>query len=559
MKIQLTVIKKQYFLCLVMLLLFAFALQGLAETPIQAIDVPFEIDVFQVPQFFDRQVNILDFDAVPGGKVLNTIAINSAIKACAEQGGGTVVIPRGIWLTGPIHLLSNINLHVEDGALVLFSPEFEDYPLLERPYQGGRIIRCTSPIMAVDLENIAITGQGVFDGNGQAWRPVKKMKMTENRWNELLESGGALEPSGEQWWPTKAARDGRNIVRKLAADPNSPLEAFAEAKQYLRPVMVSFINCKNLLLDGPVFQNSPGWNIHPMVCENITIRNITVRNPWFSQNGDGLDLESCKNVYLYNSSFDVGDDAICLKSGKDKAGRERGIASEKMIITNCIVYHGHGGFTIGSEMSGGVKDIYISDCTFIGTDVGLRFKSTRGRGGVVENIWCKNIDMINIPTDAIRFNMYYNNNAPKDITGGNEGAPAVPVSEETPQFRNIWLSDVTCRGAGRAVLLQGLPEMPIRGIHLDNVNISADKGLMCVDADGIQLKNVCIEPVTGPALTIANSINVSIDSPKVVNNDNVFIKLVGNKTKDIEILNSELEKNQIVFENGARPTAILKR
>ena len=143
------------------------------------------------------------------------------------------------------------------------------------------------------------------------------------------------------------------------------------------------------------------------MCEDLTIRNVTVRNPWFSQNGDGLDIESCKNSIVYDSNFDVGDDAICIKSGKDEDGRKRAKPTENLVIRNCIVYHGHGGVTIGSEMSGGVKNVYVSGCTFIGTDVGLRFKSNRGRGGIVENLFFSDIDMINIPTQAISFNMYY--------------------------------------------------------------------------------------------------------------------------------------------------------
>src|SRR5690606_35184650 len=183
-------------------------------------------------------------------------------------------------------------------------------------------------------------------------------------------------------------------------------------KDFLRPVMVSLVGCNKVLLDGPTFQNSPAWNLHPLMCSNVILRNLTVRNPWYSQNGDGVDLESCKNVLIYNNTFDVGDDAICFKSGKNEDGRKRGMATENVIVKNNVVYHGHGGFVIGSEMSGGVKNVHVSNCTFLGTDVGLRFKSTRGRGGVVENIYISDIDMTNIPTESIRFNMFYGGNAP---------------------------------------------------------------------------------------------------------------------------------------------------
>lgn len=224
-------------------------------------------------------------------------------------------------------------------------------------------------------------------------------------------------------------------------------------KDFLRPVMVSIVQSKRILLDGPTFQNSPAWNIHPLMSEDITIRNLTVRNPWYSQNGDGLDLESCKNVVIYNNTFDVGDDAICFKSGKDKDGRERGMPTENVIVKNNTVYHGHGGFVIGSEMSGGIKNVHVSHCTFIGTDIGLRFKSTRGRGGVVENIFISNIDMINIPAEAIRFNMFYGGESPileegQEKVEIDNGAKIPEISEETPSFRNISMKNIRVKVLG---------------------------------------------------------------------------------------------------------------
>jgi polygalacturonase len=192
------------------------------------------------------------------------------------------------------------------------------------------------------------------------------------------------------------------------------------------------------------------------------MRNTTVKNPWYSQNGDGIDIESCKNSIVHDCNFDVGDDAICIKSGKDKEGRDRGIPTENLVVKNCIVYHGHGGVTIGSEMSGGVKNMHVSNCTFLGTDVGLRFKSNRGRGGIVENIYISNIEMINIPSQAISFNLYYSGmSVSEDMEEGTAGQlpKLIPVTEETPQFKNIFIRDVNCNGAYQGIFLQGLPEM----------------------------------------------------------------------------------------------------
>jgi polygalacturonase len=214
--------------------------------------------------------------------------------------------------------------------------------------------------------------------------------------------------------------------------------------------MVKIENSKRVMFDGPVFQNSPAWGIHPLMVEDLTVRNITVRNPWYSQNGDGIDVESCKNVIVENSNFDVGDDAICIKSGKDEDGRKRGIPCENLIIRNNIVYHGHGGVTVGSEMSGGVRNMHVSNCTFMGTDVGLRFKSNRGRGGVVENIFISGIRMTNIPTHAISFDLFYGGQSVFEMLEAeikDNLANAEPVTEETPQFKNISIKNITVKGA----------------------------------------------------------------------------------------------------------------
>jgi polygalacturonase len=269
--------------------------------------------------------------------------------------------------------------------------------------------------------------------------------------------------------------------------------------------------------------------------EDITIRNIAVRNPWYSQNGDGLDLESCRNVAVYNCTFDVGDDAICLKSGRDEAGRRRGMPTENVQIYDCVVYYGHGGFVIGSEMSGGVKNIEVRDCVFIGTVTGLRFKSTRGR---VENIHIKRIFMKDIPAAAITFNMFYSGQAPIADPGqatGFDAEQAVPVGEPTPQFKNIFISDVTARGAAQAVELQGLPEMPLHGIELKNVSISADKGLIAVNADQVKLVNVEILPQKGPVLAFHNSTNITIERAGYPAETESFLALSGSKTAKINL------------------------
>lgn len=468
------------------------------------------------PSFPKNTVSITDFGAVSDGTTLNTAAFSKAIDAASRKGGGKVIIPRGLWLTGPIELKSNINLHAEEGALVIFSKNVQDYPLVETSFEGLNTYRCVSPIYGRGLSNVAITGKGVFDGSGDAWRPVKKSKLTADHWKKLVASGGVVNEKGNTWYPSEASMRGAKLTDNFNVPPFKTKEEFEAVKDFLRPVMVSLVNCKKILLDGPTFQNSPAWCLHPLMSEDVTLRNLTVRNPWYSQNGDGLDLESCKNVLIEHCSFDVGDDAICIKSGKDKTGRDRGMPTQNVIIKNCVVYHGHGGFVVGSEMSGGVNNVHISKCTFIGTDVGLRFKSTRGRGGVVSNIFISDIDMIDIPAEALLFDLYYSGNSPvptaeeKVVDKEKLAAILPPVTEETPSFRDISVRNVTCRGAGRAAFMQGLPEMNLKNIKLTNVLLIADKGIEISDANGIVMDNVKVSAKNGPPLSLRNGKNVSV-------------------------------------------------
>ncbi|WP_304257321.1 glycoside hydrolase family 28 protein [Phocaeicola plebeius] len=476
--------------------------------------LPFEMPRVIRPVFPDYEVNIKDFGAVPDGKTLNTEAINKAIQEVSSRGGGKVIVPQGLWLTGPIELQSNVNLYTEENALILFSDNFNDYPIIETSFEGLETRRCQSPVSAVNAENIAITGHGVFDGAGDSWRPVKKGKMTESQWKSLLASGGVVE--NNIWYPTEGSLKGAKACKEF----NNPEgieteEQWNEIRPWLRPVLLSLVKCKKVLLEGVTFKNSPSWCLHPLSCEHITIDGVKVFNPWYSQNGDALDLESCTNALVINNVFDAGDDAICIKSGKDEDGRRRGEPCQNVIVKNNVVLHGHGGFVVGSEMSGGVKNIYVSDCTFLGTDVGLRFKSTRGRGGVVENIYIHNINMIDIPHEALLFDLFYGGKAAGEETAeelaGRMKAEVPPVTEETPAFRDIYISDVTARGVGRAMFFNGLPEMPIRNVHIKNVTVSrAEKGIEISQAENVTIENTVVES-EGEMLQVKSSKHVSVN------------------------------------------------
>ncbi len=516
------------------------------------IGLPFDMPLVAEAVFNDFSADITGFGGIGDGITKNTDAFANAIEVVSAEGGGKVVVPRGLWYTGPIVLKSNVNLVVEEGALIVFSRDFDDYPLVETSFEGLDTYRCQSPISGKDLSNVAITGKGIIDGSGDTWRPVKKEKLTERQWKVLLQSGGVVSEDGKIWYPSEKSKlgDQRN---NFNVPDFQVKEEFETVKDFLRPVMVSLMNCKNVLLDGPTFQNSPAWNIHPLMCESVIIRNITVKNPWYGQNGDGLDLESCKNVLVYNNNFDVGDDAMCIKSGKDEVGRKRAMPTENVIIKNNIVYHGHGGFTVGSEMSGGVRNIHISNCTFIGTDIGLRFKSTRGRGGVVENIYISYIDMINIPAEAISFNLYYEGKSPipegADQVGEGKAPEetAFPVTEETPVFRNIFMDHITVSNSEIGALFQGLPEMQLQNVTLENSVIEAKTGITMADSKGITFKNVLIKNAIQPAMNIYNCNELVFEGLNLENtqtDNQVIVK--GGKTGSVKFMDSNIQPSSIM-------------
>lgn len=478
-------------------------------------NLPFEMPKVQAPVFPKNQVSLLDVGGKPDGITLNTEAFERAMKSLSDRGGGTLIVPKGIWFTGPIVFRSNINMHLEKGALILFSPDFKLYPLVETIFEGLDTRRCQSPISGRNLQNVAITGQGSIDGSGDAWRPLKKEKVTERMWKQKVASGGVVR-SGNYWFPTAASLKGHEMSDMNVPRKDMTETQWLEIKDFLRPVMISFIECKNVLLEGVLFENSPAWNIHPLMCENVIIDGIYVKNPSYSQNGDGLDLESCVNSIVVNSTFDVGDDAICIKSGKDEDGRRRGRPTVNLIVDNCKVFHGHGGFIVGSEMSGGVRNVSVRNCQFLGTDVGLRFKSNRGRGGVVENIYISDIYMFNIATDSFLFDLYYGGKSASESLADGDVTPVAetipPVTVETPVFRNIFVKDIVSRNARRAMFFNGLPEMKIENIQVENAFITAEFGAELSNSNNVKFKNVHVEPENGAALILKDVENFTAEN-----------------------------------------------
>ncbi len=465
------------------------------------------------PVFSAQNYDLRQAGAVGDGATLNTAAFEKAFAALAEKGGGELDVPPGIWLTGPIKLRSHINLHLERGALIQFSRDYKLFPLAVFDLKGEKEVDSTSPISGQNLESVAITGEGILDGGGDAWRPLKKDKLGDSDWKARIKSGGVLNEKGDTWYPSREVIGGEKIVEKLRKENSVTLADYEPAHLFLRPKMLRLIGCKKVLLQGVTFQNPPNWTMNPVLCEDVSILNVQVHNLPTAQNSDALDLESCWRAVIRGCTFDTGDDGICIKSGKDAAGRRIGVPTEDVLVEGCTVYHAHGGFTIGSEMSGGVRNMIVRNCTFIGTDIGLRFKSTRGRGGVVEKIFVSDIRMTDIPGDAINFNLYYGGKSPLDETANTE-TNFPPVTEEAPAFRDIHLENILCRGAQNAIVLQGLPEMPLRDITLKNVSITSQKGVSVTDAENISFENVRVENQTGAALKAVRVKNSRLDLTK---------------------------------------------
>jgi len=482
---------------------------GAETTEIAPIKAPFDMPQLKRPVFPERVFDINDFGAVADGNTLNTKAIADAIGACAKAGGGTVLVPKGVWLTGAVHLKSNIRLHIVKDAELRFSTNFDDYlPVVFTRFEGNECYNYSPFIYANGCNNIAITGEGLLNGQGKVWWPwVRETQKADARANRLRNAQYNNIPVKER--------------------------VFGTVEDALRPNFVQPINCKNVLIEGPTFTGSPMWNIHPVYCENVIIRQITVVNPW-SPNTDGVDIDSCKNVLIEQNCFDTSDDCIVLKSGKNEDGWRVGKACENVVIRHCYSKQGHGGVVIGSEMSGDVRNVYIHDCHFNKTYNGLRVKSKRGRGGIVENIWAENVTMTDIIEDAIRLNMFYS-------------CGMKSLSDKPGIFRDMYFKNIVCQGAERSIKIAGLPEKPIENINLENVVIYSKKGVLCTDAKDISLKNVTIIPAEDPVMTLESCSDIKIVDSHCPAFAETFVHLKGSKNKNITLGGSGLidKKKQI--------------
>jgi polygalacturonase len=486
--------------------------------------------------------NIADFGAVADGATLCTPAIQKAIDVCAQAGGGKVLVPSGRFLTNALFLKSNVHFEVLAGGTLAFTNDIASVGSVQGRWEGIDRTVYASLFNGQSLENTSITGRGTLEGQGKPW------------------------------W--EAYRQVRELRRKAGmGDEREPENPAGSPLKWGRPRMINLYDCKNVLISGLHIQNSPSWNIHPVRCEHVNIDGVTITAPADSPNTDGIDPDSCKDVRISNCYISVGDDCIIIKSGYRY--REDGVPCENITVTNCVFGTGHCGVGIGSETSGGVKNVTVSNCICDGTDRGLRIKTARTRGNVVENFRASNVVMRDVG-EAITVTMFY--------TGGDRHE-AKAVDKFTPTFRNLHFSNISVNGAKQAILIEGLAEKPIRGISVNNFNAeNAEVGLTCVNAIGASFSNLAIDSQKGPVFDVDTVTNLDLlratttkarESEPVVRLSNVsdaavqlcsapqgaksLLELKGSANRNIAMIGNRSPAEQAVsFVDGATKAAITK-
>jgi polygalacturonase len=417
----------------------------------------------KAPTFPRRDFEITRYGAVADGAKDCSDAISRAIAACSQAGGGRVVAPAGVVLTGPVHLQSNVELHLPAGATLRFVRDPRRYlPLVYTRWEGTECLNYSPFLYADGQENIAITGPGTLDGqaNCEHWWP----------WKGRTNCGWAKgQPSQEA---------ARNALMEMGAK-DVPLRdrKFGE-DHYLRPNFIQPVRSRNVLIEGVTIVNSPMFEINPVLCANVIVRDVKISS--HGPNNDGCDPDSSTDVLIENCVFDTGDDCIAIKSGRNRDGRRVGKASENIVIRNCRMKDGHGGVTIGSEMSGGVRNVYAEDCQLDSPNLNqaLRFKTNAMRGGTIENVFIRNLTIGEIADAVLQVDFFY-----------EEG----PKGPERPVVRNIEIRNVTCKKAKYALYVRGFPNAPVRDIRLEHCNFENVTSANVVEnVDGLSLAGVTI-------------------------------------------------------------------
>jgi polygalacturonase len=403
--------------------------------------------VKNIPQthFLDKTYNIKDFGAVADGKTSNTQVFEKAIKECAKNGGGKVIVPNGKYLTGPIHLESNVNLHLEDQAEILFSTDPKEYPLVHTSWEGTELMNYSPLIYAKNKNNVAITGKGTLNGQAD----------NSNWW---IWSGGKSY-GWKKGIPSQNDPENREVLIEMAEKGVPVTERIFGEKRYLRPSFVEFFECNTVLVKDIKIINAPFWILHPIKTNNMIIDGVTVNS--HGPNNDGCDPEYSQNIIIRNCTFNTGDDCIAIKSGRDADGRRVGIPSKNIIVQNCKMIDGHGGVVIGSEISAGVNNVYVENCVMDSPnlDRAIRIKTNSKRGGIIEDVFVRNLEVGTVKECVLKLNMFYN------VYGSQTG-------NFIPTIRNINLENVTVKNGGKySIWAEGYKESPVENITLKNVKI----------------------------------------------------------------------------------------
>jgi polygalacturonase len=408
------------------------------------------------PKFPDKEFDIMKYGAVADGKTLCTKAFEKAIASCNKAGGGVVSVPEGEFLTGAIHLKSNVNLHISKSAVLKFSTNPKDYlPVVRARWEGSDLMNYSPLIYAYEQENIAVTGDGILDG----------------------------QASNENWWKWKKSGNGKESRPRLLQlnDDNIPVEKriFGDG-YYLRPTFVEFFKCKNILIKGVHLKDSPFWFLHPVLSANITIDGITTNS--IGPNTDGCDPESCTDVWIKNCIFNDGDDCIAIKSGRNNDGRRVNVPSTNFVIQNCKMKNGHGGVVIGSEITGGCSNVFAEDCEMDSPNLerALRIKSNSKRGGIVKNIYMRNVKVGQVKEAIVKLNMHYD---PSEAVGFHYN----------PVFENIVVQNVTSQKSRYGLFMDGLEDSQIKNVTIQDCKFNgvAD-GDYIKYTDGLKLNNFYI-------------------------------------------------------------------
>ena len=444
----------------------------------------------------EAEINVREFGAIGNGIADDTISLKAALHTAAIRGGGIVRVGAGRYRTGPLELESGVELRIDLGAVILFIPDFERYePVLSR-WEGVECW-CMRPLLfASGAMNVALTGGGTLDGNGAPW------------WDAYR----AIRAAGRKRPETRIELELARLNPEFESQPSG---GGGRETQFLRPPLVQFLDCENARIEGVRLMNSPCWNTHLVYCRGIAVRGVLFRNPPDAPNTDGLNLDSCSDALVEDCEFDVGDDCLGLKSGSGEDGMRVGRPTEHIVVRRCLMRAGHGGVVVGSETAGGVRDVTISECRFVGTDRGLRIKTRRGRGGAVEDIFLRDCEMENTLCPVV-VNCYYGPGGP----GADSpvfSLDSQPVTPTTPSVRRIGverLRALDCRAS--AAFAVGLPESPIEDFSIIDSSFSIaastdvpaseaamSRGLPPPAGRGIRLRNATAVRLVG--VTVASA------------------------------------------------------